>query len=309
MLQHARRVDPRVHPRPGDARPGDSLAATSLGDVIRPAPAGHSCVMTSTPAEPAVVFDRTDAIARITLHRPAALHAMNEELLRQLAVALERAAADDEVGAVIITGSGDRAFSAGADIAFLHRATPLEVRALARLAVAVNARIEALGKPVVAAINGHALGGGLELAEACMLRVAARQARLGHPEVRIGAVAGFGGTTRLPRLVGRGRAAEILLTGRLLSADEALQLGLVNRVVEREQLLGEATRLVEEVLACAPVAVRLTWEAMRRGLDLPVDAAAALGADAFGLVASTEDFRTGTKAFLERSADRAYRGR
>lgn len=264
--------------------------------------------MTSS-EHPPVLYEQRDSYARITLHRPAALNAMDEELLRHLAGALERAAADDEVRAVIVTGAGDRAFSAGADISFLHRATPLEVRELARLAVSVNARIESLGKPVVAAINGHALGGGLELAEACMLRVAARHAKLGHPEVKIGAVAGFGGTTRLPRLIGRGRAAELLLTGRLLTADEALQLGLVNRAVEGERVMAEATRLVEEVLTCAPVAVRLTWEAMHRGLDLPLDAAAALGADAFGLVAATEDFRTGTKAFLDKAPDRKYRGR
>lgn len=264
--------------------------------------------MTSS-EDPPVLYDLTDSVARITLHRPAALHAMNEELLRQFAVALERAADDDEARAVIITGSGDRAFSAGADIELLHRATPLEVRELARLAVAANAKIESLGKVVVAAINGHALGGGLELAEACMLRVAARHARLGHPEVKIGAVAGFGGTTRLPRLIGKGRAAELLLTGRLLTADEALHLGLVNRVVEGEHVLAEARRLVEEVLSCAPVAVRLTWDAMHRGLDLSADASAALGADAFGLVASTDDFRTGTKAFLDKTPDGIFRGR
>jgi enoyl-CoA hydratase len=263
----------------------------------------------SSSEQPPVLYQRADRITRITLHRPAALHAMDEDLLRHFASALEQAAADDAVRAVIITATGDRAFSAGADIDFLHRASPMEVRRLARLAVSINARIESLGKVVVAAINGHALGGGLELAEACMLRVAARHARLGHPEVRIGAVAGFGGTTRLPRLVGRGRAAELLLTGRLLTAEEALQVGLVNRVVDGEHLLPETERLVEEVLSNAPIAVRLTWEAMHRGLNLSLEESAALGADCFGLVASTEDFRTGTKAFLEKKAERVFRGR
>ncbi len=263
--------------------------------------------MTSSEHQP-VLYDLTDSVACITLHRPATLHAMNEELLHELALALERAADDDDARAVIITGSGDRAFSAGADIELLHRSTPLEVRQLARRAVAVNARIESLGKPVIAAINGHALGGGLEMAEACMLRVAARHARLGHPEVKIGAVAGFGGTTRLPRLVGKGRAAELLLTGRLLTAEEALRFGLVNRVVDGEQVLAEAKRVIQEVLSSAPVAVQLTWDAMHRGLDLSVDASAALGADAFGLVASTEDFRIGTKAFLDKTPGRVFRG-
>jgi enoyl-CoA hydratase len=256
-----------------------------------------------------VLYERAGAIARVTLHRPAALHAMNPELLRELASALERAADDDDARAVVVTGSGDRAFSAGADIEYLHRASPLEVRELARSAVAVNARVEALGKPVVAALNGHALGGGLELAEACTLRVAARHARLGHPEVKIGAVAGFGGTTRLPRLIGRGRAAELLLTGRLVTAEEALQLGLVSRVVEGPDVLAEAERLVGEVIANAPVAVKLTWDAMHRGQSLPLDASAALGADAFGLAAATEDFRTGTKAFLDKQPDWKFRGR
>lgn len=256
-----------------------------------------------------VLYAATHPVARITLDRPASLHAMDEDLLRHLASALERPAQDDAVRAVIITATGDRAFCAGADIGFLHGASPTEVRRLARLAVAVNARIESLGKVVVAALNGHALGGGLELAESCMLRVAVRGARLGHPEVRIGAVAGFGGTTRLPRLVGRGRAAELLLTGRLLTAEEALQVGLVNRVVDAEQLLPEAEKLVQEVLSNAPIAVQLTWEAMHRGLNLSLEESAALGADYFGLAASTEDFRIGTKAFLEKSSERVFRGR
>jgi enoyl-CoA hydratase len=261
------------------------------------------------PPQPLVRYHRADAIARITLDRPGALHALDEEMLAQLAGALERAGADDAAAAVVVTATGDHAFCAGADIAFLNRASPLEVRRLARAALAVNARIESLGKVVIAAINGHALGGGLELAEACMLRVAARHAKLGHPEVRIGAVAGFGGTTRLPRLVGRGRAAELLLTGRLVTADEALQLGLVNRVVEPDRLLAVAEELAREVLANAPVAVRLTWEALHRGLDLTLAESASLGADCFGLVATTHDFRVGTQAFLEKRADRAFTGR
>ena len=161
---------------------------------------------------------------------------------------------------------------------------------------------------VVAAINGYALGGGLELAEACMLRVAVRDARLGHPEVRIGAIAGFGGTTRLPRLIGKGRAAELLLTGRLVTAEEALRTGLVNRVVEPENLLSETENIVLETLSQAPVAVRMTWEAIHRGLNLTLEESTLLGADYFGLVASTEDFREGTKSFLEKT-NPSFRGR
>lgn len=160
-----------------------------------------------------VLYREEKEIARIIFNRPDALNAMDQELLEQVAFLLEKARAADAVKAVIITGAGKKAFSGGADIRFLNQASPLEVRELARMAVSVNHKIETLGKVVVAAINGYALGGGLELAEACMLRVAVRQASLGHPEVRIGAIAGFGGTTRLPRLIGRGRAAELLLTG------------------------------------------------------------------------------------------------
>src|SRR5439155_12635183 len=175
-----------------------------------------------------VQYQEKNGIGWITLNRPEALNALSEDVLQRLASILDKAKTDDGVRAVMITGAGENAFSAGADIKFLNQATPLEVREFARLAIAVNHKIETLGKVVVAAINGYALGGGLELAEACMLRVAARHAKLGHPEVRIGAIAGFGGTTRLPRLIGKGRATELLLTGRLVTAEEALQIGLVH---------------------------------------------------------------------------------
>ena len=218
--------------------------------------------------------------------------------LEELRHHLDALKSDDTVRAIIITGSGNRAFSAGADIGFFGRASAREVRDRANLAVDTYKRIENLGKVVVAAINGYALGGGLELAEACTFRIAAYGARLGHPEVRIGAVAGWGGTTRLPRLVGKGRAAELLLTGRMVTADEALQMGLLNRVAAPEKLLPEADALLDEILAQAPLAVKMTWEALHRGLDLSIDESARFGADYFGLIASTGDFREGTTAFL-----------
>jgi enoyl-CoA hydratase len=246
----------------------------------------------------ALLIRRRQGIAYLTLNRPEVLNTINREMLEQLGRALDAITSDDTVKAVIITGSGSKAFSAGADIGFFSQASPLEVRERARLAVDVYSRIETSGKVVVAAINGYALGGGLELAEACTLRVAARTAKLGHPEVRIGAVAGWGGTTRLPRLIGKGRAAELLLTGKMISAEEALSMGLVNRVVEAEQLTEEAETLLNEILSHAPLAVRMTWEAMHRGLNVPIDESTALGADYFGLVAATEDFREGTGAFL-----------
>jgi enoyl-CoA hydratase len=258
-------------------------------------------------SDAAVLYHRQDGIARIVLNRPDSLNSMNEVLLHELASRLDQAKTDDAVKAVIIMGAGE-AFSAGADIAYLCEAAPLVVRRLARMAVGVNDRIESLGKVVAAALNGYALGGGLELAEACTLRVADRRARLGHPEVRIGAIAGFGGTTRLPRLIGKGRAAELLLTGRLISAQEAKDIGLVHRIAEPGKALAEAENLVLEILSHAPIAVNMTWEAVHRGMNLIPAESALLGADYFGLLASTEDFRAGTRSFLEKTAP-SFRGR
>ena len=248
-----------------------------------------------------ILYHEEREIARIKLNRPDVLNALNNEVLQQLSFILDNVKANDAVRALIITGTGEKAFSAGADIKFLNQASPLEVRELAQLAVSVNHRIETLGKVVIAAINGYALGGGLELAEACTLRVAARHIRLGHPEVRIGAIAGWGGTTRLPRLIGKGRASELLLTGRIITAEEALQIGLVTKVVDAGDLLSETENLVLEILSQAQVAVRMTWEAIHRGMNLTLEESTLLGADYFGLVASTEDFREGTRSFLEKT--------
>jgi enoyl-CoA hydratase len=247
-----------------------------------------------------VLYQEEKGIALITLNRPQALNALNVELLQRLSLLLDQVQLNNSVQAVMITGAGDAAFSAGADIKFLNAATPLAVRDFARLAIAVNHKIETMGKVVVAAINGYAFGGGLELAESCMIRVAARTAKLGHPEVHIGAIAGFGGTTRLARLVGRGRAAELLLRGRIVSTEEALEIGLVQSVVDAGKLMTETEVLVRDILAQAPVAVRLTWEALHRGLNMTLEESAQLGADYFGLVATTNDFRIGTKAFIEK---------
>jgi enoyl-CoA hydratase len=252
------------------------------------------------PEQESVLYEEKNGIALIKLNRPQALNALDIDLLQQLSLLLNEVQTRDCVKALIITGATDVAFSAGADIKFLNHATPLAVRDFARLAIAVNHKIETLGKVAVAAINGYAFGGGLELAESCMIRVAARTARLGHPEVRIGAIAGFGGTSRLARLVGKGRAAELLLRGRTVTADEALEIGLVENVVEPGKLMQEAEEMVRDIAARSPVAVRLTWEALHRGLNMTLEESALLGADYFGLVASTNDFRIGTKAFIEK---------
>jgi enoyl-CoA hydratase len=255
-----------------------------------------------------VLYEETEGIAVLTLHRPHALHALDLATLQCLLELLDMISTRSSVGAVILTGSGTNAFSAGADIRYLSGATPLEVREFARLAVRVTNRIENLGKVVVAALNGVAYGGGLELAEACMIRVAARHARLGHPEVRIGAVAGFGGTTRLARLVGKGRAAEMLLRGRTVDAQEALGIGLVQELAEPARLMDATRAIVRDILRQSPTAVRLTWEALHRGLNMTLEESAELGADFFGLVAATEDFRIGTRAFIEKTQP-AYVGR
>ncbi|RAT94547.1 enoyl-CoA hydratase/isomerase family protein [Brevibacillus sp. Leaf182] len=251
--------------------------------------------------EEVVLYKNEKGIVTLTLNRPEALNALNRDVLTQLSTILDRIKADPSVKAVILTGAGEKAFSAGADISYLHQATPLEVRDFAQLAVSVTSQIESLGKVVVAAINGYALGGGLEIAESCSLRIAVQHAKMGHPEVRIGAVAGFGGTTRLPRLIGKGRAAELLLTGSAIDADEAYRMGLVNRVVSSERLLAETEEVLREILSQSPLAVKLTWDAIHRGSNLTVEESALLGADYFGLVASTEDFREGTKAFLDKT--------
>lgn len=244
-----------------------------------------------------------DGIAVIELHRPEVLHAIDPLMLDELQHALHDVHRDPAVNALLLTGSGSRAFCAGADIAWLSRSPALAVRAFAQSAVRVTRQIEELGKPSIAAINGVALGGGLELAEACMLRVAARGARLGHPEVTIGALAGFGGTTRLPRLVGKGRAAELLLSGRVIDADEALQIGLVGQLCAADDALGAAERALRALCARPAEAVALTWDALHRGLNLTLDESIHLGADYFGLVASTESFRHATRAFVARRKD------
>ncbi|RZI42438.1 enoyl-CoA hydratase [Herbaspirillum sp. HC18] len=255
-----------------------------------------------------VLYEETENIAVLTLNRPHALNALDVPTLQLLAELLDMISTRTSIGAVILTGAGANAFSAGADIKYLSRATPLEVREFARLAVRVTNRIENLGKVVVAALNGDAYGGGLELAEACMIRIAARDAKLGHPEVRIGAVAGFGGTTRLARLVGKGRAAEMLLRGRAVDAEEASRIGLVQEVAASDRLMDAARAIVRDILEQSPSAVRLTWEALHRGLNMTLEESAELGADFFGLVAATEDFRIGTRAFTEKTRP-AYIGR
>lgn len=250
--------------------------------------------------KPLLISKYQEPIAYLTLNRPEVLNALNRSLLLELKQELEKIRNDSAIRALCITGAGDKAFCAGADISFLNQATPMQVRELAHLATSVTHLLENVGKVSIALINGFALGGGLELAESCMLRVAADSAKLGQPEVRIGAIPGWGGSTRLPRLIGKSRAIELLLTGRMIDAGEAQQIGLVHRTAPLGKLQEEGQRLLQQILANSPQAVDLTWQAVHRGLDSSIEESTRIGADLFGLAASTDDFREGTKAFLEK---------
>ncbi len=254
-----------------------------------------------------VLSEVRGSVAWLTLNRPDALNAINGVMLDELAGRIDEIESEDAVRAVVLTGSGTKAFSAGADIAVLNAAVPDEVRGLALKAVSVGLRIEQSAKVYVAAVNGFALGGGLELAEACDIRLAADHARFGHPEVKIGAVAGWGGTARLCRIIGAGRAAELLLTGRVIDAGEAHAIGLVHLVVPGAELTEHVQNMTSALEANAPYAVHLTKEALRKGLDRPIEEALRIGADAFGRIAHTADFREGTKAFIEKRSP-GYRG-
>lgn len=247
-----------------------------------------------------LIVEVDGAIAVVTVNRPKVLNALSTATLSDLDRAFDALAADDTVRAVILTGAGEKAFVAGADIGELAALTPEGARAHAARGQAVFDRIERLGKPVIAAVNGFALGGGCELAMACTVRLASGTAKFGQPEINLGVIPGFGGSQRLPRLVGRGRAQELLLTGAMTDADEARRIGLVNHVYPAATLMEEARKLAETLASKAPVAVRLTLDAVARGLDMPLAEAHALEAALFGEVFATEDMREGTAAFLEK---------
>jgi len=247
-----------------------------------------------------LIIETKDGVAVVTVNRPDRLNALNGRTVDELESSFAALGSDPGVRGVILTGAGEKAFVAGADIAELSAQGPTEARQMARKGQAVLARIERLGKPVVAAINGFALGGGCELALACHVRIAAEGARLGTPEVKLGLMCGYGGTQRLPRLVGRGRALEMLLTGEMLDAQEAFRIGLVNRVVPKDKLLVEAQALLGKMLANGPLSLRYTLEAVAAGLEMPLEEAQNLEATLFGVLSSTEDMKEGTKAFLEK---------
>jgi enoyl-CoA hydratase len=247
-----------------------------------------------------ILFELSDGIARITINRPDKLNALNATVIAELGDAVTRIETDAAVRGVILTGAGQKAFVAGADISELAQQSPIDGKARSLQGQHVFRRLERCGKPVIAAVNGFALGGGCELAMACHVRIAAEHAKFGQPEVKLGIGPGYGGTARLPRLVGKGRALELLLTGAMIDATEAHRIGLVNRVVPADQLLGEAEALVRSMLENGPLALRSCLEAVDAGLETSLDQALLLEANHFGLLSSTADMKEGTKAFLEK---------
>jgi enoyl-CoA hydratase len=247
-----------------------------------------------------LLLERDGAVATITINRPKVLNALNAKTLDELRRTVLALKHDDEVRVVIVTGSGEKAFIAGADINELSVQTPVSGRQHAISGQHILDLIENMGKPVIAAINGFALGGGCELAMACTIRVAADTAKLGQPEINLGIIPGYAGTQRLARLVGRGRALELLLSGDHVSAQEAHRLGLVNRVVPAAELMGEVKKLAATLAGKAPVAVKYIIDAVNKGLDMPLADAQVFEATLFGLVSTTDDMREGTRAFLEK---------
>jgi enoyl-CoA hydratase/carnithine racemase len=247
-----------------------------------------------------LLIERDGAVAIVTINRPTVLNALNTVTVDELRRAMLAFKQDDGVRAIIVTGAGEKSFVAGADINELAVQTPTGGREHALAGQHVFDVIENLGKPVVAAINGFALGGGCELAMACTLRIAADTARIGQPEIALGLIPGYAGTQRLARLVGKGRAMEMILTGTPIAADEALRIGLVTRVVAASQLMVEARKLAAQLATGAPIAMRYIINAINKGVEMPFAEACQYEATLFGLVVSTDDMREGTSAFLEK---------
>ncbi len=244
-----------------------------------------------------LLFEVRDAVATVTVNRSEKLNALNAAVIAELGDAADRIGKQPAIRGAILTGAGPKAFVAGADIGEIAAQGPVDGKARALEGQRVFRRLERCGKPVIAAVNGFALGGGCELAMACHLRVASDQARFGQPEVKLGIGPGYGGTVRLPRRVGKGRALELLLTGQIIDAQEAYRIGLVNRVVPADRLMSESEQLLRSILENGPLAVQACLEAVDSGLDVGVDEALLLEANLFGLLSGTADMREGTAAF------------
>ena len=258
--------------------------------------------MSPSPILENLLYEKRSAIAYVTLNRPKVLNALNQATWNDLRTAFEDARDDAEIRGVILTGAGDKAFIAGADIGELAHITAVEAEQSSSYGQAVLDLIENLGKPVIAAVNGYALGGGCETAMACTIRVAAAHAKFGQPEVTLGLIPGGGGTQRLPRLVGKGRALQLILSGGMIDAQESHRIGLVNEVVPAGDLLTRAEAILKQIFANAPIAVKFSLEAVNRGLETNLAEGLSLEASLFGLCAGTDDKAEGTSAFLAKRA-------
>jgi len=249
-----------------------------------------------------VLYEKKGAIAYVTLNRPKVLNALNKTTIGELTAAFEDARDDSAVRGVILTGAGDKAFAAGADIAEMANNTAVEAVEATRRGQSLTDLIENLGKPVIAAVNGFALGGGCELAMACTIRFAAENAKFGQPEVKIGVMPGYGGTQRLPRLIGRGRALELILSGDIIDAQNAYRVGLVNEVCPPADLIAHSEAALNKIIANAPLSVKYSLEAVNKGLEAGVAEGLLIEAALFAVCASTQDKKEGTAAFLEKRA-------
>jgi enoyl-CoA hydratase/carnithine racemase len=270
--------------------------------TLAPSPAVTLAASPTTLTLANVAYEKKGAVAYVTVNRPKVLNALNTPTWADLRTAFDDARDDPAVRGIVLTGAGEKAFIAGADISELSHATALEAEESSRFGQKVLDLIENLGKPVIAAVNGFALGGGCETAMACTIRIAVESAKFGQPEVKLGLLPGGGGTQRLPRLVGKGRALQLILTGGMISAQEAYRIGLVNEIVPATELIPRAEEILKQIMTNAPVALRLSLEAVNKGMDTSQSEGFVLEASYFGLCAATEDKREGTSAFLEKRA-------
>ncbi|RJS79223.1 crotonase [Candidatus Bathyarchaeota archaeon] len=247
-----------------------------------------------------VIYEKNDGVATITLNRPEALNAFNDEVVNEVLQALEDAEKDENIRVVVLTGAGEKAFSAGADIKTMKGFNALKARELSLLGEKLCSAIEKLEKPVIAAINGYALGGGLEVAMACDLRLASEKAKMGQTEINIGLIPGWGGTQRLTRLIGKTKAKELIFTGKIIDAKTAEQIGLVNMVIPAEQFRETVQKFARELASKAPIALKIAKALINKGADMSLDAAIALEREGFGVIGSTEDLQEGVTAFIEK---------
>jgi enoyl-CoA hydratase/carnithine racemase len=255
-----------------------------------------------------ILYTKKEHVAYVTLNRPKVFNALNRIALTELEAAFEDAALDHDVRGVILTGAGGKAFIAGADITELARIDAIEAEGFTHAGQPVLSVIENLGKPVIAAVNGYALGGGCETAMACTIRLATEDATFGQPEVKLGVMPGYGGTQRLPRLVGRGRALQLILSGATINAQEAYRIGLVNEIVPRGELMARAEAILAQITVNAPLAIRFSLEAVNKGLETSQAEGLVIESSLFALCAASEDKKEGTAAFLERRAPQ-FKGR